>query len=187
MREERTIAISEKNAEMVRQHLTGEMRYINTKLESAYEIRTKFGKDISVSIKVFKQNESCAELALFKEGNLVTTLAIPNDILGTHVVKDGENEFVVHVKTFEQIDKEEADAASPKMKFYYYNDTQRPVGIHPAMENYGVECDMSTIQHGEVREFLLPKNAVPLLKMWDIPSPGSGLQLLIMPHYDQMS
>lgn len=73
------------------------------------------------------------------------------------------------------------------MKFYYYNDTQRNVGIHPAMEGYGVKCDMSVIKHGEVREFLLPENAVPLLKMWDYQKHGGDLQILIMPHYDKMT
>lgn len=63
-------------------------------------------------------------------------------------------------------------------KFAYYNDTQRKVTIHSATEFHGTKCDMSTIQHGEIREFILPEGTYAWVKMWDY---GSNLSILVSP------
>jgi hypothetical protein len=66
------------------------------------------------------------------------------------------------------------------MKFAYYNDTNRNVGIHPATIIHGCEVDMEVIKHGEVREFTLPEGTYPWVKMWDY-GDKHGLQILVSP------
>jgi hypothetical protein len=73
-----------------------------------------------------------------------------------------------------------------RMKFSYYNDTQRAVGIHPATKSHGTECEMSIIKHGEIRDFELPEGTYPWVKMWDY-GEKHGLQILVSPTRDDKS
>jgi hypothetical protein len=66
-------------------------------------------------------------------------------------------------------------------KFVYYNDTPRIVGIHPATITHGCDVDMSAIQPGELRTFILPEGTYPWVKMWDY-APKGSLQILVSPH-----
>jgi hypothetical protein len=63
-------------------------------------------------------------------------------------------------------------------KFVYYNDTGRAVNIHPATHVHGTECDMSPINHGEVRHFKTMEGSIPFVKMWDY-GVSHGLQILV--------
>ncbi len=67
------------------------------------------------------------------------------------------------------------------MKFVYFNDTGREVGIHPATKEHGVKCDMSTIYPLEERTFILPEKTYPWVKMWDYGN-ERGLSILVSPH-----
>ncbi|MDN4493071.1 hypothetical protein [Ureibacillus aquaedulcis] len=69
------------------------------------------------------------------------------------------------------------------MKFVYYNDTGREVGIHPATKEHGTECDMSTILPLEERTFILPNNTYPWVKMWDY-GEEHGLSILVSPQQE---
>lgn len=67
------------------------------------------------------------------------------------------------------------------MKFVYYNDTGREIGIHPATKEHGTKCDMSTIQPLEERTFILPDEyTYPWVKMWDY-GEKRGLSILVSP------
>lgn len=66
------------------------------------------------------------------------------------------------------------------MKFIYFNDTGREVSLHPATEEHGTRCDMSTIQPMEERVFHLPPNTYPWIKMWDY-GKERGLSMLVSP------
>jgi hypothetical protein len=66
-------------------------------------------------------------------------------------------------------------------KFAYYNDTGRLVGIHPATQIHGCECDMSGIKHGEVREFILPEGTYAWVKMWDY---GKNMVYKFLSHHE---
>lgn len=66
------------------------------------------------------------------------------------------------------------------MKFVYYNDTGREVGIYPATETHGTACDMSPIQPLTERIFYLPPDTYPWVKMWDY-GEERGLSILISP------
>ncbi|MCP1309845.1 hypothetical protein [Paenibacillus tyrfis] len=66
------------------------------------------------------------------------------------------------------------------MKFVYYNDTGRIVSIHPATVNHGCIVDDSPIKPLEEREFVLPKNTYPWVKMWDH-GEDLGLSILVSP------
>lgn len=65
------------------------------------------------------------------------------------------------------------------MKFEYFNDTGRIVSIHPATFSYGCSSDDRPIKPLEEREFILPDNTYPWVKMWDYAD--RGLQILIVP------
>lgn len=65
------------------------------------------------------------------------------------------------------------------MRFNYYNDTGRIIGIHPATVAHGVGYEgESEIIHGEIKEFELPEGSVPTIKMWDYGG-KHGLQILV--------
>lgn len=67
------------------------------------------------------------------------------------------------------------------MKFQYYNDTNRIVGIHPATMLYDIKMNNTgDIYHGEVRTFTLPEGSYPIVKMWDYGG-RNGLQILVIP------
>lgn len=66
------------------------------------------------------------------------------------------------------------------IKFVYFNDTGREVGIHSATEIHGTTGDMSTIQPLEERIFYLPPNTYPWVKMWDY-GEERGLSILVSP------
>ncbi|MCM3745360.1 hypothetical protein M3193_14630 [Sporosarcina luteola] len=66
------------------------------------------------------------------------------------------------------------------MKFVYFNDTGREVGIHPATKEHGTECDMSRIKPSDVRTFYLPDGTYPWVKMWDY-GKEHGLSILVSP------
>jgi len=66
------------------------------------------------------------------------------------------------------------------LKFVYYNDTGRRVGIHPATEEHGTTCNMDTIEPLEERVFHLPENTYPWVKMWDY-GQERGLSILVSP------
>lgn len=66
------------------------------------------------------------------------------------------------------------------MKFIFFNDTGREVGIHPATKEHGTVCDMSTIRPLEERIFILPKSTYPWVKMWDY-GEEIGLSILVSP------
>lgn len=70
------------------------------------------------------------------------------------------------------------------MKFVYYNDTNRPVSIHPATIIHGCDVDMTVIKPLEERSFSLPKGTYPWVKMWDYGEKG-GLQILVSPHSEE--
>lgn len=70
------------------------------------------------------------------------------------------------------------------LKFVYYNDTGREVSIHPATELHGTKCDMSTIQHLEMRTFILPENTYPWVKIWDY-GEKRGLSILVSPESEE--
>ncbi|NUJ17490.1 hypothetical protein FKN04_12980 [Bacillus glycinifermentans] len=65
------------------------------------------------------------------------------------------------------------------MKFVYFNDTGRDIGIHPATKIHGTVCDMEVIKPYEKRVFNLPEDTYPLVKMWDYGE--IGLQILVSP------
>ncbi|MGP4107762.1 hypothetical protein [Virgibacillus sp. L01] len=67
-------------------------------------------------------------------------------------------------------------------KFIYFNDTERPVTIHPATEKYGVICKANKISPLEERTFYLPNESYPHVKMWDHGS-EHGLCILVTPLY----
>ena len=67
------------------------------------------------------------------------------------------------------------------MKFEYFNDTGREIGIHPATREHGTECDMSPIKHLEIRTFYLPDGTYPWVKMWDYGEERGGLCILVSP------
>jgi hypothetical protein len=69
------------------------------------------------------------------------------------------------------------------MKFVYYNDTGRNVGIHPATQFHGCEVDMSAIKPLEQRVFILPEGTYPWVKMWDYGG-DYGLQILVSPQQE---
>lgn len=70
------------------------------------------------------------------------------------------------------------------MKFKYYNDTKRIVGIHPATILHGIKMDkQGDIAHGEVRTFILPEGTYPWVKMWDYGG-KNGLQILVTSQVD---
>lgn len=65
------------------------------------------------------------------------------------------------------------------MKFSYYNDTGREVGIHTATVEHGVSFEGSgVIKHGEIKVFTLPEGTYPWIKMWEYGG-RSGLQILV--------
>lgn len=65
------------------------------------------------------------------------------------------------------------------MRFSYYNDTGRIISIHPATINHGVGFEgKCNIAHGEVKEFVLPEETSPTVKMWDYGG-EHGLQILV--------
>lgn len=194
MIQERTIAVRKEDVALSEEYLKRKVDSDEYNRKGKVELHTKFGADIKVVILVDEERRQIIG-TLYYKGVPFDAVVKKNHLLDTYSFKDGNDEYKVHVRTHEDLEQEELEkealakkesASTNKMKFYYYNDTGRTVGIHPAMESYGVECNTSTIQHGEVREFLLPEGSVPLMKMWDHQKHGGGLQLLIMPHYDQM-
>jgi hypothetical protein len=64
------------------------------------------------------------------------------------------------------------------MKFVYFNDTGREVGIHPATKEHGTMCEIRKILPLEERTFLLPPNTYPWVKMWDYGA-ERGLSILV--------
>jgi hypothetical protein len=66
------------------------------------------------------------------------------------------------------------------MKFVYYNDTGRVVSIHPATVTHGCTVDQTSIKPLEEREFILPENTYPWVKMWDY-GEKYGLSILVSP------
>lgn len=53
------------------------------------------------------------------------------------------------------------------MKFEFYNDTKRTIGLHPATESHGTKCNMDSIKHMEIRVFEVPEGTHPWVKLWD--------------------
>lgn len=68
------------------------------------------------------------------------------------------------------------------MKFVFFNDTGREVGIHPATIDNGCKCELGPIKPLEVRKFILPEGTYPWVKMWDYGE--RGLSLLVSPQLD---
>lgn len=66
------------------------------------------------------------------------------------------------------------------MKFQYYNDTKRTIGIHSATYSHGATSDMASIKPGDICTFILPEGTFPWVKMWDYGG-ESGLQILVSP------
>ena len=64
------------------------------------------------------------------------------------------------------------------MKFEFFNDTGRSIGLHSATEIHGTKCDMSAIKHLEIREFEVPEGTHPWVKLWDH-GVGHGLVMLV--------
>jgi hypothetical protein len=52
-------------------------------------------------------------------------------------------------------------------KIAFFNDTSKPIRIHPATQTHGTVCDMSPIQPLTVREFELPEGTYAWIKQWD--------------------
>lgn len=71
------------------------------------------------------------------------------------------------------------------MKFVYYNDTGRKIGIHSATEIHGTTGDMNPIQPLEERVFYLPPGTYPWVKMWDYGEKG-GLSILVSPRKSEV-
>ncbi|KQL19084.1 hypothetical protein [Cytobacillus solani] len=65
------------------------------------------------------------------------------------------------------------------MKLIYFNDTGRFVRIHPATLGHGCIVSKDPIKPLETREFLLPKDTIPWVKMWD--EKEMGLRILVSP------
>lgn len=66
------------------------------------------------------------------------------------------------------------------MKFVFFNDTGRIVGIHPATYEHGCITKRESIEPLEERVFTLPKDTYPWVKMWDY-GPEIGLSILVSP------
>lgn len=66
------------------------------------------------------------------------------------------------------------------MKFVFFNDTGRRVGIHPATLTHGCICEEHGIEPFEERIFELPENTFPWVKMWDY-GEKRGLSILVSP------
>jgi len=69
------------------------------------------------------------------------------------------------------------------VKFVYFNDTGRIVGVHPATFMHGCSGDKTPIKPKEQRLFILPENTYPWVKMWDY-GEKIGLQILVSPIKD---
>lgn len=67
------------------------------------------------------------------------------------------------------------------MKITVYNDTKRTMHVHPATFFHGCKGESAPIEHVEEREFTLPANTEPWVKMWDY-GPEKGLQILVSPN-----
>lgn len=59
------------------------------------------------------------------------------------------------------------------------------MGIHPATETHGTDCDMSTIQPLTERVFYFPPDTYPWAKMWDY-GEGHGLSILVSPRKNEV-
>ncbi|WP_394234189.1 DnaA N-terminal domain-containing protein [Niallia oryzisoli] len=70
-----------------------------------------------------------------------------------------------------------------EVKFVFFNDTGRKVGIHQATAEHGTKCDMTAIKPLEERIFVLPEGTYPWVKMWDY-GEEKGLSLLVSPKQD---
>ncbi|MFD2629664.1 DnaA N-terminal domain-containing protein [Oceanobacillus kapialis] len=68
------------------------------------------------------------------------------------------------------------------MKFTYFNDTNRPVKIHPATFAHGASSENKPIQPLEERTFSLPKGSSPWVKMWG--NGEAGLTILVSPTFE---
>jgi hypothetical protein len=66
------------------------------------------------------------------------------------------------------------------MKLKYFNDTGREISIHPGTLASGTKCDINIIKPLEEREFFLPDDTYPWVKMWDY-GPEQGLSILVSP------
>lgn len=60
----------------------------------------------------------------------------------------------------------------------YYNDTGKEVHIHPATVSHGCEVSLEPIQPLEEREFKLPVESYPWVKMWEH---NGRLSILVSP------
>jgi hypothetical protein len=67
------------------------------------------------------------------------------------------------------------------VKFVFYNDTGKPVSIHPSTVASGCKCDESDIQPLQERIFELPDGTFPWVKMWDY---GFAMQIFVAPKRD---
>lgn len=65
------------------------------------------------------------------------------------------------------------------MKLVYFNDTGRLVRIHPATLLHGCKVKKEAIKPLEEREFILPDNTIPWIKMWD--NKEQGPSILVSP------
>lgn len=63
--------------------------------------------------------------------------------------------------------------------FFYYNDTERKVSIHPGTDTRVEFKNDGPIQHGEILKFAYPEKFSPLIKMWDY-GEKHGLQIIVM-------
>jgi hypothetical protein len=66
------------------------------------------------------------------------------------------------------------------MKLKYFNDTGREISIHPGTLTSGTKCDTDIIKPLEEREFFLPEDTYPWIKMWDY-GKEKGLSILVSP------
>lgn len=66
----------------------------------------------------------------------------------------------------------------PRKTFMFFNDTKRPVVIHAGVKAHNIKYDgENTINHLEIKEFYLPEDYIPLVKMWDY---GDNLSIMLM-------
>lgn len=111
MKQERTIAISEKNAALYQKLIDKKGQWREE--HSPANLVTKFGATVEVWIVLHPGDEPRIEASFYVNKVLIQSKTNHSSILGTYTFHALSTEYVVHVRTVEEIEAEEARYVRP--------------------------------------------------------------------------